>query len=110
MVDNEEALQCRFKRAPNKPARNPHMKGSTSLLRLIFGLGLGIRLISATTSSWRTAAAMARKEIGCRPVSISNPGLSGTRNDLRVGRIKPRRTLGILANGSGKRANVVKGR
>jgi hypothetical protein len=37
----ETGLQKRFTRADGLPGRNPHMRGTTSLLRLLFGKGLG---------------------------------------------------------------------
>jgi hypothetical protein len=41
MVVNRSGLQRRFKTGDGRAPRNPHMRGCTSLLRLIFGLGLG---------------------------------------------------------------------
>lgn len=41
MVVGNSGDRCRFKADGRLPARNPHMRGCTSLLRLIFGVGLG---------------------------------------------------------------------
>jgi hypothetical protein len=41
MILNDSGLGSRFKAQDGVGYRNPHMKGCTSLLRLIFGLGLG---------------------------------------------------------------------
>src|SRR5437763_1238855 len=41
MILNKSAVQSRFRAEPGFPARNPHMRGCTNLLRLIFGVGLG---------------------------------------------------------------------
>jgi hypothetical protein len=41
MIVGESGTRSRFKKERGYDARNPHMKGCTSLLRLVFGLGLG---------------------------------------------------------------------
>src|SRR3954470_7983728 len=41
MILNKSAVQSRFRAGAGFPARNPHMRGCTNLLRLIFGVGLG---------------------------------------------------------------------
>lgn len=41
MIVGESGTRSRFKTDGDFTARNPHMRGCTSLLRLIFGLGLG---------------------------------------------------------------------
>ncbi len=41
MVAVDTALKKRFRTDGLHPPRNPHMKGTTSVLRLLFGLGLG---------------------------------------------------------------------
>ena len=43
-VHNRSGLQHRYyAQAPNFPGRNPHMRGTTSALRLLFGKGLGAK-------------------------------------------------------------------
>ena len=48
-------MEGRFKAEPGHGARNPHMRGTTSALRLLFGLSLGDDFVGEFVSLWSTS-------------------------------------------------------
>lgn len=40
-IHNESGLRCRYYAQGTHRARNPHMRGTTSALRILFGIGIG---------------------------------------------------------------------